>query len=82
MTQREVIHSIRVEFEELVEEKNSWGKNEVKAVLDKAIANHYINIADGGLDGTVLRKRVVTKKTMNKRALSNRTRNRNKHKEK
>jgi len=88
MTHRKVIDSIRVEFESIIEDKNSWGKNEVKAVLDKAIANHYISRADGKLEGTILRKRIVTKesfetpKTMNKRALSNLPCNRKKPKDK
>ena len=59
MTNRKIVDSLEEEFLELVEEKNSWGKNELKGLFSKAVANHYIKVVDDEdkLGGTVLKKR-------------------------
>ena len=72
MTHKKSVDSIRNEFEQLVEEKTSWGRNEIKILLEKAISNHYIKLADkeDNIEGTVLKKKTVT--TVKKKRLRGR----------
>ena len=42
----ETLKAVQVEFEKLLETKNSWGKNEVKAAYQLAVGNALIKILD------------------------------------
>ena len=77
MTHRRAIDKVRQEFELMLEDKTSWGRLEVKRLLERAISNVYIGIADN--ENKLSEDSVLMKKSKTyPRALSGRKRNRNK----
>ena len=63
MTHKRAISAVKEVFEDRLQEKTSWGRNEVKTILDEAIATVYIGMADNlnSLEGSILKERTVTK---------------------
>jgi len=84
MTHRKSIDSVREEFENMLEAKTSWGRNEIKSLFERAVSNHYMSMADKAervSEGSVLKKKVRTTQTTKtySRALSGRKRLRKEH---
>jgi len=60
MTHKKAINTIRQNFEAQLEEKTSWGRNELKSMFERVISDFYIGKADRDIENSPLKKRVKT----------------------